>query len=179
LDRIAGELKEAFFEKKKQEYYRPGGIEIKMFDRFTDHVRKVMEFATQEAFRLNKKYVDTEHILLGLIKEDSGVGITVLKNLIDIKNLRIKIEKPITADSVTVTNLRMPVTPAVKKVIEYAIEEARLLNDYNVGTQHLLRGLLRHADGTAAAALADLGLKYEQVRSEVLKFSGNTPEAGS
>ncbi len=152
------------------------GIETKMFDRFTDHVHKVMEFATQEAFRLNKKQVDTEHILLGLLKEDSGVGITVLKNLIDIKNLRIKIEKPITTEPVTVANLRMPVSPAVKKVIEYAIEEARLLNDSNVGTQHLLLGLLLVPEEKAASALADAGLKYEQLRREVLKFSGINPK---
>jgi ATP-dependent Clp protease ATP-binding subunit ClpC len=142
-----------------------------MFERFTNHVQTVMHLASQEAFRLNKKQIDTEHILLGLLKEGSGVGIAVLKNLIDIKNLRI----PIPTNSVVITNLRMPVSPAVKKVIEYAIEEARSLDDYNVGTQHLLLGLLRHADGIAASALADAGLKYEQFRNEVLKFSGIKP----
>jgi len=149
-----------------------------MFDRFTERVRKVMELASQEVLRLDNKSLDTEHILLGLIKEGSGVGFTVLKNLIDIGDLRIKIEKPITTELVAVTNRKIPLTPAAKKVFEYAIEEARSLKDDIVGTQHLLLSLMLVPEGIAASALADCGLNYEQVRSEVLKVSGKNPEEG-
>ena len=147
-----------------------------MFDRFTDHARKAMKLAAQEAFRVDNQYIDTEHILMGLIRENSGVGITVLKNLVDIKKLRKSIEKPTT--KVPGTDLRMPSTPAAKTVIRYAVEMAQMLNDSDVGTQHLLLGLLRYPDGAAAAALADSGVKLKQVLVEVLIFLGHKPQEG-
>jgi len=149
-----------------------------MFDRFTDRVRKLLELAKQEALRFDNKSVDTEHILLALLEEGSGVGFTVLKNLVDIKDLRIKIEKQITTKPVKAANCRKTFTPATKQVFQYAIEEARSLKDNIVGTQHLLLSLLLEPDGVAAAALADCGLNYEQVRSEVIKISGKNPEEG-
>src|SRR3972149_5670516 len=100
-----------------------------MFDKFTDRVRKVMELAKQEALRFDNKYVDTEHILLALLEEGNGVGFTVLKTIVDIKDLRIKIEKLIAKKHVTVTNHRKTFTPAAKQVFEYAIKEARSLKD--------------------------------------------------
>jgi ATP-dependent Clp protease ATP-binding subunit ClpC len=143
-----------------------------VFERFTDHARKVMELAAQEAYRGSNKHIDTEHILMALIKEDSGVGVTVLKNLIDINDLRVKIEKPSAKEPVEVTNLRMPVTPAVKEVLEYAISEMQMFNDSDMGTQHILLGLLRYPEGKAASALADYGLNYEKVLTEVRKIPG-------
>ncbi|MHC4212715.1 MAG: Clp protease N-terminal domain-containing protein, partial [Planctomycetota bacterium] len=144
-----------------------------MFERFTDRARKVMALANQEAQRFNHEYIGTEHILLGLVKEGSGVGATVLKNLdVDIKKLRLSVEKLIKSGPDMVTMGKLPQTPRAKKVIEYAIEEARSLNHNYVGTEHILLGLLRETEGNAAQVLMDLGLKLEDVRQEVLNLLG-------
>jgi len=144
-----------------------------MFERLTDRARKVMALANQEAQRLNHEYIGTEHILLGLVKEGSGVGANVLKNLdIDLRKVRLEVEKLVKSGPEMVTMGKLPQTPRAKKVIEYAIEEARNLNHNYVGTEHLLLGLLREHDGVAAQVLMNLGLKLEEVREEVLSLLG-------
>jgi ATP-dependent Clp protease ATP-binding subunit ClpC len=144
-----------------------------MFERFTDRARKVMALANQEAQRFNHEYIGTEHILLGLVKEGSGVGANVLKNLdVDIKKLRLEIEKLVKSGPDMVTMGKLPQTPRAKKVIEFAIEEARSLNHNYVGTEHILLGLLRETEGIAAQVLMNLGLKLEDVRQEVLNLLG-------
>ncbi len=144
-----------------------------MFERFTDRARKVMALANQEAQRFNHEYIGTEHILLGLVKEGSGVGATVLKNLdVDIKKLRLAVEKRVKSGPDMVTMGKLPQTPRAKKVIEYAIEEARALNHNYVGTEHILLGLLRETEGIAAQVLMDMDLKLEDVRQEVLNLLG-------
>jgi ATP-dependent Clp protease ATP-binding subunit ClpC len=132
-----------------------------------------MALANQEAQRFNHEYIGTEHILLGLVKEGSGVGATVLKNLdVDIKKLRLEVEKLVKSGPDMVTMGKLPQTPRAKKVIEYAIEEARSLNHNYVGTEHILLGLLRESEGIAAQVLMNLGLKLEDVRQEVLNLLG-------
>jgi len=144
-----------------------------MFERFTDRARKVMALANQEAQRFNHEYIGTEHILLGLVKEGSGVGANVLKNLdVDLRKVRLEVEKLVKSGPEMVTMGKLPQTPRAKKVIEFAIEEARSLNHNYVGTEHLLLGLLREHDGVAAQVLMNLGLKLEEVREEVLNLLG-------
>jgi ATP-dependent Clp protease ATP-binding subunit ClpC len=144
-----------------------------MFERFTDRARKVMALANQEAQRFNHEYIGTEHILLGLVKEGSGVGANVLKNLgVDLRKVRLEVEKLVKSGPEMVTMGKLPQTPRAKRVIEYAIEEARNLNHNYVGTEHLLLGLLREQDGVAAQVLMNLGLKLEDVREEVLNLLG-------
>ena len=144
-----------------------------MFERLTDRARKVMALANQEAQRFNHEYIGTEHILLGLVKEGSGVGANVLKNLgIDLRKVRLEVEKLVKSGPEMVTMGKLPQTPRAKKVIEYAIKEARNLNHNYVGTEHLLLGLLREQDGVAAQVLLNLGLKLEEVREEVLNLLG-------
>ncbi len=139
-----------------------------MFEHFTDEARKVMALANQEAQRFNHEYIDTEHILLGLVKEGSGVGPTVLKNLdVDIKKLRFEIEKHVKRGPDMVTIEKLPQTPRAKKVIEYTIEEARALNHNYIGTEHILLGILRESEGIAAQVLMHIGLNLEAVRQEV------------
>ena len=150
-----------------------------MFERLTDRARKVMALANQEAQRFNHEYIGTEHILLGLVKEASGVGANVLKNLgIDLRKVRLEVEKLVKSGPEMVTMGKLPQTPRAKKVLEYAIEEARNLNHNYVGTEHLLLGLLREQDGVAAQVLVNLGLKLEEVREEVLNLlgAGSDPE---
>ncbi|MEZ6060246.1 MAG: ATP-dependent Clp protease ATP-binding subunit [Planctomycetaceae bacterium] len=149
-----------------------------MYERFTDRARKVMQLANQEAQRFNHEYIGTEHILLGLVKEGSGVAANVLKNLdVDLRKIRIEVEKIVQTGPDMVTMGKLPQTPRAKKVIEYAMEEARNLNHNYVGTEHLLLGLLREQEGVAAQVLMNLGMKLEDVRDEVLNLLGHGMEA--
>ncbi len=149
-----------------------------MYERFTDRARKVMQLANQEAQRFRHEYIGTEHLLLGLIQEGSGVAANVLKNLdVDPRKVRSEIERILQhgVGGEQVVLGRMPHTPRTKKVIEYAIEEAKGLNHSYVGTEHLLLGLLREEEGVAAQVLMNLGLKREDVREEVLNLLGHNP----
>ncbi|MDP7205881.1 MAG: Clp protease N-terminal domain-containing protein, partial [Pirellulaceae bacterium] len=150
-----------------------------MYERFTDRARKVMQLANQEAQRFNHEYIGTEHILLGLVKEGSGVAANVLKNLdVDLRKIRLEVEKLVQSGPEMVTMGKLPQTPRTKKVIEYSMEEARNLNHNYVGTEHVLLGLLREQDGVAAQVLMNLGLKLEEVREEVLNLLGHGLETG-
>ena len=155
-----------------------------MYERFTDRARKVMQLANQEAQRFNHEYIGTEHILLGLVKEGSGVAANVLKNLdVDLRKIRLEVEKLVQSGPEMVTMGKLPQTPRAKKVIEYSMEEARNLNHNYVGTEHILLGLLREQEGVAAQVLMNLGLKLEEVRDEVLNLlghglEGSEPERG-
>src|SRR6188508_1282450 len=145
-----------------------------MYERFTDRARKVMQLANQEAQRFNHEYIGTEHILLGLVKEGSGVAANVLKNLdVDLRKIRLEVEKIVQSGPDMVTMGKLPQTPRAKKVIEYSMEEARNLNHNYVGTEHLLLGLIREQEGVAAQVLMNLGLKLEDVREEVLNLLGH------
>jgi ATP-dependent Clp protease ATP-binding subunit ClpC len=149
-----------------------------MYERFTDRARKVMQLANQEAQRFNHEYIGTEHVLLGLIKEGSGVAANVLKNLdIDLRKIRLEVEKLVQSGPDMVTMGKLPQTPRAKKVIEYSMEEARNLNHNYVGTEHILLGLLREQEGVAAQVLMNLGLKLEDVREEVLNLLGHGMES--
>lgn len=150
-----------------------------MFDRFTDRARKVMSFARQEAERFNHDYIGTEHILLGLVKEGSGVAANVLENLdVDLEKVRLEVEKLVKPAPDVVTIGQLPFTPRAKKVLEFAIDEARALDHNYVGTEHLLLGLLREQEGLAAQVLMNLGLKLDDVRSEVMEFLGAETQHG-
>ena len=150
-----------------------------MYERFTDRARKVMQLANQEAQRFNHEYIGTEHVLLGLIKEGSGVAANVLKNLeVDLRKIRLEVEKLVQSGPDMVTMGKLPQTPRAKKVIEYSMEEARNLGHNYVGTEHILLGLLREQEGVAAQVLMNLGLKLEDVREEVLNLLGHGVEGG-
>src|SRR5262245_56620793 len=147
-----------------------------MFDRFTDRARKVMNLAKQEAQRLNHEYIGTEHILLGLVQEGSGVAANVLRNMnIDVKKIRTEIEKIGKGNPTLVTQGNLPFTPLAKKVLELALEEASQLGHNYIGTEHLLIGLIKENEGIAARVLLNLGVKLEDVREEVLEFLGADP----
>ena len=150
-----------------------------MYERFTDRARKVMQLANQEAQRFNHEYIGTEHILLGLVKEGSGVAANVLKNLeVDLRKIRLEVEKLVQSGPEMVTMGKLPQTPRAKKVIEYSMEEARNLNHNYVGTEHILLGLLREQEGVAAQVLMNLTLKLEEVREEELNLLGHGLEGG-
>jgi ATP-dependent Clp protease ATP-binding subunit ClpA len=136
-----------------------------MCERFTFRARKVMMLANHEAKRFRHEYIGTEHILLGLVKEGSGVAATVLKHLdVDLRKIRFEVEKLNQSGPEMVTIGRLPQTPRAKKAIEYAIAEARQLCHNHVGTEHLLLGLLREEEGCAAQVLMNFGLTLDTVR---------------
>ena len=117
-----------------------------MYERFTDRARKVMQLANQEAQRFNHEYIGTEHILLGLVKEGSGVAANVLKNLdVDLRKIRLEVEKLVQSGPEMVTMGKLPQTPRAKKVIEYSMEEARNLNHNYVGHRTHPAGLAARA----------------------------------
>jgi len=162
-----------------------------MYERFTDRARKAMQLSQQEARRLNHEHVGTEHILLGLVAEGTGVAINVLRNLgVRLQRIRFGVESlaPHNAEirlpgiepkTSRVTNVlrsvmgigsqstRLAQTPHAKKVIEYAMEEARQFNHKYVGTEHLLLGLLQEHEGVAAQTLRNFGVQLHVVRDTI------------
>jgi ATP-dependent Clp protease ATP-binding subunit ClpC len=151
-----------------------------MFDRFTERARKVMTLARQEAQKLNNDYIGTEHILLGLVQEGSGVAAQVLKNLdVDLRKVRAEVERLVEQGTSPVSGSQLPFTPRAKRVLELAMEEAQTLGHNYIGTEHLLLGLIRESDGPAAHVLQNLGVKPEEVREEVVELLGADPPQGA
>jgi len=143
-----------------------------MFERFTDRARKVMATANEQVRRFNHQYIGTEHIFLGLVME-GGTGADVLKNLgVDIEKMLPEVEQlfKIKGGRDAVAEGNIPQTQNAIKVIEYAIEEARNLNNDYIGTEHILLGLLRVSEGIASQVLANLGVSIEKARMEIEKL---------
>lgn len=155
-----------------------------MFDKFTNRAKQVIKLAKKEAQRLNHNYLGTEHVLLGLLKLGQGVAVNVLRNLnIDFETVRNEVEKLVGYGPEIQVYGDPALTGRVKKVFEYANEEAANLNHNYVGTEHLLLGLLRQTDGVAAQVLENLNVNLKEVRKEILKeletFNLQLPPIGS
>lgn len=143
-----------------------------MFERFTDRARKAMQLSNEQALRLHDNYIGSEHILLGLAKEGSGVGAYMLKSLgASGEAITTGIGKPI-ADEIESQTRKLPRTPQAEKVIKYAIDEADKLGHRYVGTEHLVLGMLRDDMGTAGKVLINLGLSLEAARAKLLAILG-------
>src|SRR3989449_5448209 len=138
---------------------------------FTDRVRRVLRLAREGAARLHHEYVGTEHILLGLIREGEGVAATVLTNLnVDLEEISRRIEETVRKGTAAGSaGPDLPYTSRAKKILEFAMSEARELNHRYVGTEHLLLGVLREEKGIGAQVLSDAGVTLETARSEVLR----------
>ena len=140
-----------------------------MFEKFTERARKAMSLARQEAQRLESEVIETEHILLGIVREGGGVAAKVLKNLnVDLQRVRQEIETLVLGKSGAITVGKLPFSPRAKRSIELAGEAASELGHEVIGTEHLLLGLIRENEGIAARVLDDLGLKLDQVREMAL-----------
>ncbi len=151
------------------------------FEHFTDRAHKVMQLANQEAQRFNHEYTGTEHILLGLVKEGSGVAANVLKNLdIDLRKIRLEVEKlMVVSNSSMVTMGKLPYTARAEKAILDAIDAAREMEHSYIGTEHLLLGIL-NGEGGAVQVLANLGMTKEKIRDDIKTLlnipAANTPQ---
>ena len=144
-------------------------------DRFTKRARRVLTTAGEEARRLNHRFIGTEHILLGLVAEEGGVAMRVLRELeISPDQVRGSIER--TVGRGTRPTLTQPtLTPRTKRVIELAVDEARRLGHHYIGTEHLLLGLVREGEGVAVDVLRRLGASPEKIREQVSRILEETP----
>jgi ATP-dependent Clp protease ATP-binding subunit ClpC len=148
------------------------------FDKFTKRTKQVLQFATEEARAFNHPYIGTEHILLGLIREDGGVAAQVLNDLgVKLSQARHAVEF-IVGVGEGPARQDQDLTARAKKVIEYAVDEAKRLNHHYIGTEHLLLGLVRNGEGVATGVLDILGVSLEQVRTQVMRVLRQGPSSG-
>jgi ATP-dependent Clp protease ATP-binding subunit ClpC len=164
------------------------------FDKFTDGATKALSLAQEEAQRFQHDYIDTEHLLLGLIREGEGVAANVLNSLgVELNKVRDAVEVLIednnyggtvdtilnkVRDAVEVLIERgdpivleeIGLAPRARQVIEFAVDEASRLNHHAIGTEHLLLGLVREGEGLAVGVLESLGVRLERVRTETMKM---------
>lgn len=139
------------------------------FDRFTKRARRVLTLAQEEAQRLNHNYIGTEHLLLGLVREENGVAVRVLRDLgVDPKQIRERVERTVGRGQRAMYG-KLSLTPRTKRVIELAVDEARRLGHHYIGTEHLLLGLVRAGEGVAVDVLKGLGIGLDKVRSQTAR----------
>ena len=141
-----------------------------MFERFTERARQVVVLAQQEALRLKHNYIGTEHILLGLLREEEGLAARILESLdVTLDETRTEVAR-IVGPGDEVTTGQIPFTPRAKKVLELSLREALALGHNYIGTEHLLLGLVSEEEGVAARILLDFGADPEKIRGEIIRM---------
>jgi ATP-dependent Clp protease ATP-binding subunit ClpC len=147
-----------------------------MFERFTEHARQVVVLAQDEARQLKHNYIGTEHLLLGLLREEEGLGARVLDGFdLTVDEVRAQIAR-IIGEGEEVSTGQIPFTPRAKKVLELALREARSMNHNYIGTEHILLGLARENNGVAVQILRDFDATAERIRDAVISLlSGGAP----
>jgi len=149
-----------------------------MFGRFTERAQQVLVLAQEEAKRLNHNFIGTEHLLLGLVREGSGIAARSLQNMeVDLNRVRQEVER-ITPQGEKVIQQGISYTPRAKRVVELAIEESQNLGHNYVGTEHLMLGLVREGEGIAAQVLSNLGIDLKGARKEVIELLGGEEGSG-
>ncbi len=142
-----------------------------MFERFTDKGRKIIILAREEAERHQNDYLGTEHLVLAILRETDGIALTIIKKMgLSSEQIRLEIERNLPGGGTTMTFGEIPFIPRVKKVIEYAVEEARLLGHNHIGSEHLLLGLLREEEGIGGKILRSLGANLLTARQLTVTF---------
>ena len=146
-----------------------------MFERFTERARQVVVLAQDEARALRHDHIGTEHILLGLLREEQGIGARVLESIgITVEEIRAQVVRTIGLGD-TATTGQMPFTPVAKRTLEMSLREALELDHDYIGTEHLLLGLAHVNEGTAARILWDRGIGSENLREAVLATLSGEP----
>jgi ATP-dependent Clp protease ATP-binding subunit ClpC len=141
-----------------------------VFERFTERARQVVVLAQDEARALKHNYIGTEHILLGLLREEEGLAARVLESLdITVEEVRAQVAR-IVGQGDEVTTGQIPFTPRAKKVLELALREALSLGHNYIGTEHILLGLVRENEGVAARILLDFDADAEKIRNEIIRM---------
>jgi hypothetical protein len=141
-----------------------------MFERFTDRARRVVVLAQEEARLLDHNYIGTEHLLLGLIHEGEGVGAQALESLdISLESARAEVQRRI-GHGAGMPEGHIPFTPRAKKVLELSLREALQLGHNYIGTEHILLGIVREAEGVGAEVLVALGADLSSARRAVIQL---------
>ena len=155
---------------------------FRVFERFTERARQVVVLAQDEARALKHNYIGTEHILLGLLREEEGLAARVLESLdITVEEVRAQVAR-IVGQGDEVTTGQIPFTPRAKKVLELALREALSLGHNYIGTEHILLGLVRENEGVAARILLDFDADAEKIRNEIIRMlsgPGRRGQSGS
>ncbi len=151
-----------------------------MFEKFTERGRKVIIFAREEAEKRQNDYLGTEHLLLGILRDEDSLPMVILKKMgLSVDELRMEIERNLPTGSNILTFGDIPFTPRAKKVLELAVEEARLLGHSYIGSEHLLIGLIREESGIAGKILRSLGANLLGVRQLAINLSIRKTQAGA
>ena len=156
-----------------------------MFERFTERARQVVVLAQDEARALGHNYIGTEHILLGLLREEEGLAARVLESLdVTAEEVRAQVKRLVGQGDEQIVTGQIPFTPRAKKVLELALREALSLKHSYIGPEHILLGVVRENDGVAARILLDFGVDAETIRAQTMAMLGGPagkirPDLGS
>jgi ATP-dependent Clp protease ATP-binding subunit ClpC len=149
------------------------------FEKFSERARRALTFAQEEAQRLGSKWIGTEHLLLGMVRERESSGVRILASLgVDQNRVRSAVEFITGKGDQKREEGEVGLTPRAKRAIEFAVDEARRLNQSYIGTEHLLLGLLREGEGVAAGILESLGVNLDKARAEVVHLQGQVHPQG-
>ncbi len=146
-----------------------------MFERYTEKARRVIFFARYEASQSGAPYIETEHLLLGLLREDKALTNRFLRSHASVESIRKQIEENTVIREPVSTSVDLPLSNECKRILAYGAEEAEGLGHKHIGTEHLLLGILRERDSFAAAILAERGIQLEAVRKELAREPHQTP----
>src|SRR6202022_1211346 len=147
------------------------GLRGNMFERYTEKARRVIFFARYEASQFGSPYIETEHLLLGLLREDKALTNRFLRSHASVESIRKQIEGHTTIREKVATSVDLPLSNECKRVLTYAAEEAERLSHKHIGTDHLLLGLLRDEKCFAAEILHERGLRLPTIREELARTS--------
>ena len=148
-----------------------------MFERYTEKARRVIFFARYEASQFGSPYIETEHLLLGLLREDKALTNRFLRSHASVESIRKQIEGHTTIREKVSTSVDLPLSNECKRVLAYAAEEAERLSHKHIGTEHLLLGLLREEKCFAAEILMERGLRLPTIREELQRTTQDKPAA--
>jgi ATP-dependent Clp protease ATP-binding subunit ClpC len=141
-----------------------------VFERFTERAKQVVVLAQEEARALKHNYIGTEHILLGLLREEEGLAARVLESLdVTVEEVRAQVARIIGPGDEPIVSGQIPFTPRAKKVLELSLREALSLKHNYIGTEHILLGLVRENEGVAARILVDFDADAETIRNEIMR----------
>jgi len=149
-----------------------------MFERYTEKARRVIFFGRYEASQFGSPYIESEHMLLGLLREDKALTTRFLRSHGVVESIRKQVEAHTTIRAKTSTSVDLPVSNECKRVMAYAAEEAERLGHKHIGTEHLLLGLLREEKCFAAELLRERGIRLETLREELNRIVTETPMPG-
>src|SRR5690348_3709905 len=140
-----------------------------MFERYTEKARRVIFFARYEASQFGSPYIETEHLLLGLLREDKALTNRFLRSHASVESIRKQIEGLTTIREKVSTSVDLPLSNESKRVLAYAAEEAERLSDKHIGTEHLFLGLLREEESFAAQIMIERGVRLSKIREELAR----------